>query len=120
MDRADTRSSFSRHASTRVGVPVLVALICFAVFTPALDGDFVNFDDLANFTDNPRYRGLSASHLGWMFSHFDGHYQPITWLSHGVDYVLFGLDPRGYHWLNLLLHCASVHEKLKSELLSLQ
>jgi hypothetical protein len=107
MDRVATRPSFSQHTAARVGVPLLVAGICFAAFAPALDGAFVNFDDLANFTDNPRYRGLSASHLAWMFSHFDGHYQPVTWLSHGVDYVLFGLDPRGYHWLNLLLHCAS-------------
>ena len=91
----------------RLGLPVLIALLAFLLFTPALGGEFVNFDDQAYFSDNSRYRGIGPTQLAWMFTHFDGHYQPLTWLSHGFDFVLWGMDPRGYHLQNLLLHAAT-------------
>jgi Tfp pilus assembly protein PilF len=37
-----------------------------------------------------------------------GHYIPLTWLSFGIDYTLWGMDPRGYHLTNLVLHLAAV------------
>src|SRR2546427_8432752 len=36
-----------------------------------------------------------------------GHYIPVTWLSFGLDYVLWGMQPAGYHFTNLLLHAAN-------------
>ena len=33
-----------------------------------------------------------------------GHYMPLTWLTHGLDYVLWGMRPTGYHAVNVLLH----------------
>ena len=41
-----------------------------------------------------------------MFTTFHmGHYQPLTWLTLGIDYLIWGLNPLGYHLTNLLLHC---------------
>ena len=39
-----------------------------------------------------------------MFTDHFGHYMPITWLTLGIDYVIWGLNPFGYHLTNLLLH----------------
>ncbi len=36
-----------------------------------------------------------------------GHYIPLTWLTFGLDYVVWGMDPFGYHLTNLLLHAAN-------------
>src|SRR5260370_16657333 len=36
-----------------------------------------------------------------------GHYIPITWLTFSANYAAGGMDPRGYHLLNLLLHAAN-------------
>lgn len=91
----------------RVAIPAVVAVLAFAVLTPALEGDFVNLDDRVNFVDNQAYRGVGPAQLAWMWTHFDGHYQPVTWLSHGIEYRLFGLDPRAFHTTNLLLHAAN-------------
>src|SRR3989442_1997176 len=33
-----------------------------------------------------------------------GHYMPLTWLTHGLDYVLWGMRPAGYHVMNVVLH----------------
>jgi tetratricopeptide (TPR) repeat protein len=84
---------------------VLVSLIVFAAFIPALSGEFLDWDDRRNFLDNPKYRGLAWPNIRWMFSTFHmGHYQPLSWLTLGLDYVLWGLNPRGYHLTNNLLH----------------
>ncbi len=43
-----------------------------------------------------------------MFTAFHmGHYIPLTWVTLGADYLLWGLDPLGYHMTNLLLHAAN-------------
>ena len=36
-----------------------------------------------------------------------GHYIPLTWLTLGLDYLVWGMDPRGYHLTSLLFHAAT-------------
>src|SRR5262249_5260809 len=61
-----------------------------------------------NVVDNPQFRGLGPARLAWMFTTLHGgHYQPLTWMTLGLDYVLWGLDPRGYHLTSLVLHAAN-------------
>ncbi len=36
-----------------------------------------------------------------------GHYIPLTWMSFGLNYVLGGMNPWGYHLVNLLLHASN-------------
>lgn len=33
-----------------------------------------------------------------------GHYIPVTWLTLGLDYLLWGMNPAGYHLTNIVLH----------------
>jgi protein O-mannosyl-transferase len=78
------------------------------VFAPALSNGFVEWDDRMNFTENPHFRGLGAVQLRWMFtSAVGGHWTPVTWLTLGLDYVLWGMNPFGYHLTALLLHVAN-------------
>ena len=87
---------------------VLVAMATVGVFLPALDNEFLSWDDHQNFLQNPHYRGLGWKHLAWMFSTVHmGHYIPLTWVTFGVDYLLWGMDPRGYHLTNVLIHAAA-------------
>jgi tetratricopeptide (TPR) repeat protein len=91
-----------------VVAPMLVALVTFIAFAPVLRNDFVAWDDDKNFLENPSYRGLGLTQLRWMWSTFQaGHYVPLTWMSHGLDFVLWGMNPTGYHLTNLLLHVAN-------------
>src|SRR5216117_2057255 len=88
-------------------VPVVIALITCAAFLPTLQNQFVNLDDNDNFLDNPHYRGLAWTHLRWMWTTHQGHYIPLTWMTLGLDYLLWGLNPVGYHLTSLLLHAAN-------------
>ena len=82
--------------------------ITAVVFIGALSGQFLTWDDDHNFLTNMAFRGLDAANLRWMFTTFHlGPYQPLSWLSLGIDYSIWGMDPWGYHLTNLLLHVAN-------------
>ena len=96
-----------RLARFALGVPLFVGLITVVVFLPTLANGFVNWDDEKNFLPNPHYRGLGLEQLGWMWSTFHlGHYVPLSWMTLGFDYTLWGMNPKGYHLTNVLLHAA--------------
>jgi hypothetical protein len=89
-------------------IAAVMALITFAVFSPALRNEFVEWDDEVLFTRNEHYRGLGGPQLRWMFTTvLMGHYVPITWVSHGLDFVLWGMDPAGYHLTNVIVHAVN-------------
>ena len=88
--------------------PFCVGVVTFIAFVPALRNGFVSWDDDKNFLANPHYRGLGLDQLAWMWTTFHmGHYVPLTWMTLGLDYVLWGMNPRGYHLTSLLLHCGN-------------
>ncbi len=85
--------------------PWIVAALTLAVFLPTLGNGFVNWDDDRNFLDNTAYRGLAPGNLEWMWSTFlMGHYHPLTWMTLGLDFELWGMNPAGYHFTSALLH----------------
>ncbi len=99
----------ARMRRTALIAALIVALV-FIAFFPALSADFVHWDDDRNFLENPSYRGLSLAHLEWMATTFQGGpYQPLSWLTLAIDHALWGMDARGYHFTNVLLHaCGAV------------
>jgi len=88
--------------------PSLVASFTVAAFLPVLQNQFLIWDDQLNFLSNPHYRGLAWTHLCWMWTTFHmGHYIPLTWMTLGLDYWVWGMNPFGYHLTSLLLHAAN-------------
>lgn len=89
-------------------LPAVVFLLTGLAFLPALYNDFVNWDDFDTLITNSRYQGLGYTQLKWMFTTFFlGHYQPLTWITWSLDYLLWGTDPFGFHLTNLLIHSAN-------------
>lgn len=84
---------------------LLSALAAFLVFLPSLLHGWLSWDDSILLTANPFYRGLGWAHIRWAFTAAPGGaYQPLGFLSYGLDYLLWGMDPRGYHLTSVLLH----------------
>lgn len=89
-------------------IPLAVFAAALVSFLPALGGEFLTWDDQENLVHNTGYRGLGWAQLKWMFTATVlGHYIPLTWMSFGLNYVLGGMNPWGYHLLNLFLHGAN-------------
>jgi len=87
---------------------VITALLTLTVHGRALWHGFVEWDDHANFLTNEHYRGLGWAHLRWMFTTvLMGQWIPLTWITLGADYLLWGMHPFGYHLTNVVLHAAN-------------
>jgi len=83
----------------------VVAVVTLLTFLPSLANGFVNWDDDENFLWNPHYRGLGWAELRWMATAVQqGVYVPIAWLTLGLDHVLWGMNPAGYHLTSVVLH----------------
>src|SRR5262245_53303732 len=96
----------------RPGLAALVFALTFAVFARSLWGGFCHFDDSAVLFKVDGYRGLAPANIAWDFSSIHmGHWQPLTWMSYGLDYLIWGLDPKsgapGFHLTNILLHAGN-------------
>ncbi len=82
-----------------------VVVISFAMFFPSLNNEFLRYDDEMYVYENPNIRSLAPENIRWIFTHrYFKSYAPLTLLSHAVDYQLYGLDPRGHHLTNVVLH----------------
>jgi tetratricopeptide (TPR) repeat protein len=94
-------------------IPVLIclalAILTVITFWSLKDCSFINLDDDIYVYENAYVQsGLNAKSIGQAFSselaEKGGFWHPITWLSLMLDYQIFGLNPHGYHLMNLLFH----------------
>jgi len=87
-----------------------IALVLFsataAVYFQAAYFPFALIDDGDYVTNNFHVTsGLSLHSITWAFTTFHaGNWHPLTWLSLMVDSQLFGVNPLGYHLVNVVLH----------------
>ena len=90
-------------------VAALLAVTTAIAFWPLLGCDFINYDDPLYVTENLHVqRGLSRELVAWAFTTtYAANWHPLTWLSHGLDWSLFGGAPAGHHGVSLALHAAN-------------
>jgi hypothetical protein len=82
-----------------------IALVTFAVYLHALQNGFVALDDDAYVFDNLHIRSFDLAFLRWAFLNFyASNWHPLTWMSHALDYALWGLNPMGHHLTSIILH----------------
>lgn len=85
---------------------ILLSIAVFAVFSPLLQSEFINFDDPHYIHDNPRVRGgLTWPNVKWALtaSHIS-NWHPLTWMSHMADCEIFGMRAGGHHFTSILWH----------------
>ena len=85
---------------------LLLVVATLALYNPVSHHPFVNYDDDRYVGDNIHVRsGLHWDTVRWAFTTYDeANWHPLTWLSHAMDCELFGLNPSGHHYTNVLLH----------------
>jgi len=79
------------------------------VFIPAMDNQFVNWDDDYNLANNTNTALLNWDNIVKIFSEpVIGNYNPLPILTFAIERSMFGLDPTVYHVNNILLHLVCV------------
>lgn len=90
-------------------IALLLALTTLLVYLPAAHFGFVNYDDPYYVTENSVVQnGLTWAGIRWALTTvYANNWHPLTWLSHMADCDLFGLNPAGHHFVNVLFHAVN-------------
>ena len=89
---------------------LLLAAVTLTLYNPVNRHPFVNYDDDRYVTENPHTRqGLTADTFVWALTSTEvANWHPLTWMSYALDYSLFRLNPKGFHFTSVLLHTINV------------
>jgi tetratricopeptide (TPR) repeat protein len=83
----------------------LALAITLVVFLPAMQNDFVNWDDDRYVLNSRVIKDLSPENIRIFFTEYHhGLYQPLTLLSLAIDHAIGGPGPFLYHLVNVILH----------------
>jgi Flp pilus assembly protein TadD len=86
----------------------LVSLLTFSVYLSCIHNEFVAWDDDHYIYENLHLHPLNAAFFRWAFSAFyAANWHPLTWVSHALDYAVWGLNPLGHHLTNNILHAVN-------------
>jgi tetratricopeptide (TPR) repeat protein len=93
----------------RVKGAILAALLVgmvVAAYGPALSAGFI-WDDDDYVTENPLLHAPDGFERIWLSMDAPSQYFPLVYTAFRIEYGLWGLDPFGYHLINVLLHAAN-------------
>jgi tetratricopeptide (TPR) repeat protein len=102
-----------KNAATQLPVYwiwVIVGLTALT-FANAIGYDFVNWDDDTYLVKNLAIRDLSWQGIKNLFSTPIGEYniyRPLIYLGYAIEYALWGLNPKGYHLVSILMHLFNI------------
>jgi tetratricopeptide (TPR) repeat protein len=107
MGREDERSvNLLKNGRGSFLVYAGLAVVTLAVYWPVRHFEFVNYDDDLNVSDNRHVQqGLTVGGVAWAFTTTAVDYwRPLTWLTHMLDWQLYGPNAGGHHLTNVFLH----------------
>jgi len=87
-----------------IGLGLVVFATALWVHWPSLQGDFLRIDDVEYLRKSMHWNGLTWNAVKWAFTTTESYYQPLTRLSHVLDYQLWGTNAAGHHASSVILH----------------
>jgi protein O-mannosyl-transferase len=88
---------------------ILLLIVTFFVYLKLLDAGFLDYDDLGNVVQNQSITSFSMKNISTIFTTAIYYsYNPVTFLSYAIENQLFGLNPAGFHFTNILLHLLNI------------
>jgi len=88
-----------------VAAITLIALTFLTYASTLHHGFLFNWDDYHYVVNNQVVHEFSLANIKTVFSsYYIGNYAPLHLISYMLDYQLWGLNPAGYHFGNVLLH----------------
>ena len=85
-----------------------LAISVLALYAQTHRFEFINLDDYHFLVYRPIVRsGLTWDGFRWAMSSVEADWHPLTWLSHMLDFSVFGPDPGPQHLVNAGLHAAN-------------
>jgi tetratricopeptide (TPR) repeat protein len=85
---------------------LLLAVVTILAYRPAWNGGFI-WDDDAYVTNNELLTASDGLRRIWFSLDSPSQYFPLVYTTFRIEHVLWGLNPLGYHWVNIVLHVAN-------------
>ena len=87
-------------------VPLFLLALNLLIYWQVTRHGFLNYLDDPNLVNNPHVRGgISPEGAAWCFRIVEGGgWRPLAWLSHMLDFHLYGLNPGSHHLTSLFFH----------------
>jgi tetratricopeptide (TPR) repeat protein len=98
-----TGAEIPRIADKPWFLAILLVVLTFLAYIPALRGGFV-WDDDAYVTRNPLLTAPDGLERIWFSAHHQSQYFPLVYTTLRFEHTLWGLRPAGYHFVNILFH----------------
>ena len=100
---------FQSHSQQTLLLCLLLTAAALIAYNATVHNGFLNYDDPGYIPENPHVRaGLTWATVRWVFTTYDGaNWIPVSWLSHALDFELFGLNPAGHHYMSAFLHAVN-------------
>lgn len=104
-------TSFSMAPEIRpsfIFLSVVISCLTFLVYLPGLGNGFLDWDDTQYIVQNTNIRSFRLGMFLWaLFDYRSNLWHPLTWISHALDYAIWGLKPFGHHLTNNFLHAVN-------------
>lgn len=93
-------------ARLKIVIGIALSILTLVAYRSVPENQFISFDDPQYVTENPQLqKGLNGETALWAFTTSQAsNWHPLTWLSLLLDRELYGRNPAGYHWTNVILH----------------
>lgn len=104
VEQARVRPATGSETSSVVAAlsAAVIVLLTVIAYIPAIESGFV-WDDDKYVTENLTLKSWSGLAQIWLQPRSTPQYYPLVFTSFWVEYRLWGLDPLGYHAVNVLL-----------------
>jgi len=89
-----------------IACALVLAVLTILVYRPAWNGGFL-WDDDVYITKNELLTAPDGLRRIWFSFDSPSQYFPLVYTTFRVEHAFWGLNPTGYHWVNLLLHIAN-------------
>ncbi len=83
---------------------IAIVVGCLAAYMPAIKAGFI-WDDNKYVTENPLLTAPDGLYRIWFSTDSPSQYFPLTYTLLRAEYQLWGLNPAGYHTVNVAIHC---------------
>ncbi len=101
--RAPISSGHARRSRSRWLPAAALAAMTLLAYLPALRAGWI-WDDDHYVTENPTLHDLNGLRRIWTDPLATPQYYPLVHTSFWIEHHLWGMDPVGYHLINILLH----------------
>lgn len=96
-----------RERILSISAAIIIAAATVWAFLPSLRGEFV-WDDLMLIRDNPAFSAAGAGRFLFSSDYFSAFrelsWRPVCTLSFLIDYRIWGMNPAGFHAVNIAIH----------------